>query len=63
MWQRLKERLDSEPVMFIGALRNVMLLAAAFGLRITDVQTAVILATAGSVLDLLARSRVSPVAK
>jgi uncharacterized membrane protein len=54
-----------EPVAIIAAVQAVILLAVAFGVSVSDQQTAAIVGAVGAILALLgggvARSRVSPV--
>lgn len=51
-----------EPVLVAGLVQALLGAAAAWGLPLTDTQTAAVLAVTGAVLALVARSAVSPVA-
>lgn len=50
-----------EPVLIVEALKTLLALAVAFGLDLSAEQVAAILAAAGALLALVARSRVWPV--
>jgi len=54
-----------EPVMFTSALKAILVCAVAFGLPITDGQSAALVGVAGAILALgaAARQAVTPIAK
>jgi hypothetical protein len=55
-------RIKSEPALVSGAVQAVLGLLLAFGVKLTDVQTAAILAVTAALLALVVRSKVTPVA-
>jgi hypothetical protein len=52
-----------EPVLWLAAVRAAVVGAAAFGLALTVEQTAAIYVAAEAVLSLIARQKVSPIAR
>lgn len=56
------EKVKNEPVLVYTLVGSLIALAVAFGLRLSDVQTAAILAVCNAILAFVARSKVSPVA-
>ena len=52
---------NREPALILAAVQAVIALVVAFGLEVTSVQTAGILAVTGTILALVVRSKVSPV--
>lgn len=60
---RVKGALDvvrREPVMALALVQAVIVCGVAFGLELTDGQTAAVLGVTAAVLALVARSRVTP---
>lgn len=55
------DRIKSEPALVSGAVQAVLALLIAFGLPLSDVQTASILAVSAAVLAFVVRSKVTPV--
>lgn len=49
-----------EPVMFLAVIQAALACAMGFGLTITPQQMALVMALAGSLLSLIARSQVTP---
>jgi len=56
MWDRIK----GEPVLVTSLVSSALALAVAFGLHLSDVQIAAVLAVTNSTLALFVRSKVSP---
>lgn len=52
-----------EPVLWLGALRALIVVAVAFGLEMTEEQTVAVYAAAEALLSLWARSKVTPTRK
>lgn len=51
---------DREPVLWLAAIRAVIVLVTAFGLQLTPEQIAAVYLTAEAVLSLIARQKVTP---
>lgn len=52
---------DREPVLWLAAIRAVVVLVTAFGLNLSTEQVAAIYVVAEAILSLIARQRVEPV--
>jgi hypothetical protein len=57
----LLDKIRNEPVLVTAFVTALIALFVAFGLDLSDTQTAAILGVVGAVLALVARSRVTPV--
>jgi hypothetical protein len=51
---------DREPVLWLAAIRAIVVLVTAFGLQLTVEQVAAIYLVAEAILSLIARQRVEP---
>lgn len=56
-------KLNTEPVVIVGALEAVLALAIGFGLDITAEQMSLVLAAVTAVMAVFVRSRVTPTTK
>lgn len=61
--QALWNRITQEPALVVGLVQAGIVLGVSFGLDLTEVQTASILAFTAAVLALVTRSQVSPTTK
>lgn len=52
---------DREPVLWLAAIRAIVVLVTAFGLQLTPEQIAAVYLVAEAILSLIARQRVEPV--
>lgn len=52
---------DREPVLILGLVRALVVMAVAFGLKLSPEQTAAVYLVAEMVLSVIARQRVTPV--
>jgi hypothetical protein len=59
MWLRLKQ----EPALVLGIVQALVVVGVTFGLRLSDEQTAAILAATGMLLAIWTRQVVTPVGK
>lgn len=55
------ERIKAEPVVVTSVVSSLLALAVAFGLSLSDVQIAAVLAVTNSLLALFVRGKVSPI--
>lgn len=55
------DRIKNEPVLVYTLVGNLLALAVVFGVQLSDVQTAAILAVVNSTLAFVARRKVTPV--
>lgn len=56
------DRARREPVLVVALVQALLVAGVAFGLDLSDVQTAAVLGVTGAALALVARSQVTPVA-
>lgn len=60
LWAGIWARITGEPVLTLGLINALVLLAVGFGLRLTSEQVALIGAATAALLSWVARSRVTP---